>query len=71
MLTAAKRNISGTNKKRQRSRYIVGLSLIALLSYTSSALAAQRVVVNEAQIQVEDQSQRTQQAAQKKALGYH
>jgi hypothetical protein len=68
MLTAVKRNISGTNIKRTRSKYIVSLSLIALLSYTSSALAAQRVVVNEAQIQVEDQSQRTQQAAQKKAL---
>lgn len=68
MLTAVKRNISGTNKKRQRSKYIVGLSLIALLSFTSPALASQRIVVNEAQVQVEDQSQRTQQAAQKKAL---
>lgn len=68
MLTAVKRNISGASKKRQRSKCIFGLSLIALLSYTSPALASQRIVVNEAQIQVEDQSQRTQQAAQKKAL---
>ncbi|MBJ2128294.1 DUF2066 domain-containing protein [Alteromonas sp. IB21] len=68
MLTAVKRNGGGANKKRQRAKHIVGLSLIALLSYTGFSQAAQRVVVNEAQIQVEDQSQRTQQAAQKKAL---
>jgi len=46
----------------------VSASLLLSLSISMSAFAAQRVVVNEAHIEVDDQSQRTQQAALKKAL---
>ena len=68
MLTAVERNTNKGNRKRWRCKQFLGLSLIALLNYTTLVEAAQRVVVNEAQIQVDDQSQKTQQAAQKKAL---
>ncbi|GFD70498.1 DUF2066 domain-containing protein [Alteromonas sp. KUL106] len=68
MLTAVERNTNKGNRKRWRCKQFLGLSIIALLNYTTLVDAAQRVVVNEAQIQVDDQSQKTQQAAQKKAL---
>lgn len=68
MLTAVKRNTNETSRKRARFKCVLGASFIALLNYTAFTHAAQRVVVNEAQIQVEDQTQRTQQAALKKAL---
>ncbi|GFD82613.1 hypothetical protein KUL118_54750 [Tenacibaculum sp. KUL118] len=68
MLTAVERNTNKGNRKRWRCKQFLGLSIIALLNYTTLVEAAQRVVVNEAQIQVDDQSQKTQQAAQKKAL---
>ncbi len=68
ILTAVKRNTNETSRKRARFKCVLGASFIALLNYTAFTHAAQRVVVNEAQIQVEDQTQRTQQAALKKAL---
>ncbi|AFV85755.1 DUF2066 domain-containing protein [Alteromonas mediterranea] len=68
MLTAVKRNTKKANTKGRRFTSAIGLSLIALLNYSAFTFAAQRVVVSEAQIQVDDQSQRTQQAALKKAL---
>lgn len=68
MLTAVERNTNKGNRKRWRCKQFLGLSLIAMLNYITLVEAAQRVVVNEAQIQVDDQSQKTQQAAQKKAL---
>tara|TARA_Y100000310_G_scaffold287930_1_gene313170 strand:- start:7277 stop:8674 length:1398 start_codon:yes stop_codon:yes gene_type:complete len=68
MLTAVKRNTKKANTKGRRLTPAIGLSLIALLNYSAFTFAAQRVVVSEAQIQVDDQSQRTQQAALKKAL---
>ncbi len=68
MLTAVERNTNKGNRKRWRCKQFLGLSIIAVLNYTTLVDAAQRVVVNEAQIQVDDQSQKTQQAAQKKAL---
>lgn len=63
-------------KKRKRnssSRIVIAfrsltVSVIAILSLVTSVSATQRVVVNEARILVEDQSQRTQQRALKQAL---
>lgn len=68
MLTAVKRNTNGTNLTRVSLKGILGISFLAALTYAPFINAAQRVVVNEAQIQVEDQTQRTQQNALKKAL---
>ena len=68
MLTAVTCNTNETRKMKQRFKRILGVSFIALLNYSAHTQAAQRVIVNEAQIQVEDQTQRTQQAALKKAL---
>ncbi|TKB03676.1 DUF2066 domain-containing protein [Alteromonas portus] len=68
MSTAVMRNTNETYKKRVRLKAILGVSFLAMLSCSAFTQAAQRVVVNEAQIQVEDQTQRTQQAALKKAL---
>ena len=68
MSTAVMRNTNETDKKRVRLKAILGVSFLAMLSCSAFTQAAQRVVVNEAQIQVEDQTQRTQQAALKKAL---
>ncbi|WP_394224181.1 DUF2066 domain-containing protein [Alteromonas gracilis] len=68
MLTAVKRNTIGKTKQRLRLKRVLSVSLIALLNVAAFSHAAQRVVVNEAQIQVDDQSQRTQQAALKRAL---
>ncbi|WP_334020795.1 DUF2066 domain-containing protein [Alteromonas sp. S015] len=68
MLTAVKRNTNGTNLTRVCLKGILGISFIAVLTHVPFINAAQRIVVNEAQIQVEDQSQRTQQSALKKAL---
>ena len=68
MLTAVKRNTNGTNLTRVSLKGILGISFLAALTYAPCINAAQRVVVNEAQIQVEDQTQRTQQNALKKAL---
>lgn len=47
---------------------LLAISIITFISVATSVNAAQRVVVNEARIQVEDQSQRTQQRALKQAL---
>lgn len=47
---------------------LLSISIIAFISVATSVNAAQRVVVNEARIQVDDQSQRTQQRALKQAL---
>ena len=68
MLTAVKRNTNGINLTRVSLKGILGISFLAALTYAPFINAAQRVVVNEAQIQVEDQTQRTQQNALKKAL---
>ncbi|AMJ98701.1 hypothetical protein AVL55_11295 [Alteromonas macleodii] len=68
MLTAVKRHTNGTNLTRVSLKGILGISFLAALTYAPFINAAQRVVVNEAQIQVEDQTQRTQQNALKKAL---
>lgn len=63
--------------KRSAGRAVVGIAkgvgfigAFSLLSVSSltAVFAAQRVVVNEAYVEVSDQSQRTQQAALKKAL---
>ncbi|MDY6978001.1 MAG: DUF2066 domain-containing protein, partial [Pseudomonadota bacterium] len=68
MLTAVMRNTNKANKQRIGLKRILCVSLLAILNYSANTHAAQRVVVNEAQIQVEDQTQRTQQTALKKAL---
>ena len=68
MLTAVMRNTNKANKQGIGLKRILSVSLVAILNYSAVTHAAQRVVVNEAQIQVEDQTQRTQQAALKKAL---
>lgn len=68
MLTAVMGNTNKANKQRVGLKRILSVSLVAMLNYSAVTHAAQRVVVNEAQIQVEDQTQRTQQAALKKAL---
>ncbi|AXT40856.1 DUF2066 domain-containing protein [Alteromonas sp. BL110] len=68
MLTAVMRNTNKANKQRVGLKRILSASLVAILSYSAVTHAAQRVVVNEAQVQVEDQTQRTQQTALKKAL---
>lgn len=68
MLTAVKRNTNGTNLTRVSLKGILGISFLAALNYAPFINAAQRVVVNEAQIQVEDQTQRTQQNALKKSI---
>ena len=65
MLTAVKRNTNGTILTRVSLKGILGISFLAALTYAPFINAAQRVVVNEAQIQVEDQTQRTQQNALK------
>ena len=68
MLTAVMRNTNKANKQRIGLKRILCVSLFAILNHSANTYAAQRVVVNEAQIQVEDQTQRTQQTALKKAL---
>ncbi len=80
MLSMFKRNAAlRVNRKTQplskstlygvaNSIAFVSASLLLSVSTPMSAFAAQRVVVNEAHIEVDDQSQRTQQAALKKAL---
>lgn len=47
---------------------LLAIYIIAFISVATSVNAAQRVVVNESRIQVDDQSQRTQQRALKQAL---
>lgn len=68
MSTAVMRNTNETYHKRKWLKGIWRTSALALISFSAFTHAAQRVVVNEAQIQVEDQTQRTQQVALKKAL---
>ena len=67
-LTAVMRNTDKTNKQRIGLKGILSVFLVATLNFSAVTHAAQRVVVNEAQIQVDDQTQRTQQTALKKAL---
>ncbi len=68
ILTAVMRNTDKTNKQRIGLKGILSVFLVATLNFSAVTHAAQRVVVNEAQIQVDDQTQRTQQTALKKAL---
>ena len=68
MSTEVTRNTNETCKKRVGLKGILRVSFLAMLCCSAFSHAALRVVVNEAQIQVEDQTQRTQQAALKQAL---
>lgn len=65
-------NKLNTLLKTKRAKFMVRACLSILVSisviYTPLVSATQRIVVNKAQIQVDDQSQRTQQQALKKAL---
>lgn len=68
MLTMVKRNASHYVSRVFKGARIAGVCALLTLNAVPSVFAAQRVIVNEAHIEVSDQSQRTQQAALKEAL---
>ncbi|GFD88882.1 hypothetical protein KUL152_11080 [Tenacibaculum sp. KUL152] len=68
MLTMVKRNASHYVSRVFDGARIAGVCALLTLNAVPSVFAAQRVIVNEAHIEVSDQSQRTQQAALKEAL---
>lgn len=68
MLTAAKHISQQGSWSRMTGMRLLGFVFTVFLVSSTVAYAAQRVVINEARVQVENQSQATQRAALKKAL---
>lgn len=62
------KNTASLYKRIRLIKAVIASVMCASVIYAPLVSATQRIIVNEAQIQVEDQSQRTQQSALKQAL---